>query len=168
VLNLTQVRLSQDGNLMATVGGTADPVISAGDVHLWYMPGGKDHLSPAAERLLVGHTKPILHLLLSPDGRTLVTTSADQAVRLWDTLTAQEWAVLRGHAAAITFAGFGPEGRLLITGDAGGTLRLWEVATAKERAVLPGDALKWVPVDREREDRTVQAAAVTPDGKSVA
>ena len=67
-------------------------------------------------------------LLFSPDGRTVVSTSLDGAVALWDvdSLTVRE--TLRGHSRAAQQPVFSPDGRTLYTVSHDGTAIAWDVA----------------------------------------
>jgi WD40 repeat protein len=47
----------------------------------------------------------------SPDGRRIVTASADGTTRIWDVATAKQIAVLRGNR----FAAFSPDGTRIVT-----------------------------------------------------
>jgi WD40 repeat protein len=46
--------------------------------------------------------------VFSPDGRRIVTASADQTARIWDGATAKEIAVLHGHECDVHSAAFSP------------------------------------------------------------
>lgn len=56
-----------------------------GDLLIWNLPATGDR-SPDPARRLVGHTGPINRLLLSPDGKTLISAGNDRTVRFWDAL----------------------------------------------------------------------------------
>src|SRR5262249_39413204 len=63
------------------------------------------------------HSIPVANLYdlcLSPDGRTCVSTSDDHTVRLWDTATGQQKAILPVQG---TFARFSPDGRWIALSD---------------------------------------------------
>jgi tetratricopeptide (TPR) repeat protein len=65
----------------------------------------------------------------SPDGRTILTGSADRTARLWDAATGRPAGPTLVHPDAVWSVAFSPDGRLILTGSYGGTARLWDAAT---------------------------------------
>lgn len=57
-----------------------------GDILIWNLPSG-DGKTPAPARRLIGHTRDINRLLVTPDGKTLISSSNDRTVKLWDALS---------------------------------------------------------------------------------
>lgn len=85
-------------------------------------------------QILRGHTQPLLGVEFSPDGRRVLTWSADQTLRLWDPLSGVGLAVLRGHEAPIRSAIFSPDGLEIISIAEDQTLRVWPAATLEQLA----------------------------------
>jgi WD40 repeat protein/tRNA A-37 threonylcarbamoyl transferase component Bud32 len=77
---------------------------------------------------LRGHTKDVLSLSFSPDGRTLATGSADGIVRLWDVVFGLDHATLYGCKSGVDCVAFSADGRRLVAADTEGTVRVWEAA----------------------------------------
>jgi WD40 repeat protein len=75
----------------------------------------------------------------SPDGNSLVSVGEDYVLKVMDSLTGKEVAMLKGHADTITCAAFSANGKTLASGSLDKTVKLWDVATGKERASLKGD-----------------------------
>lgn len=59
-----------------------------GDILVWNLavPEGK---TPDPVRRLVGHTNEINRILVTPDGKTLISVSSDRTVKYWDALSDQ-------------------------------------------------------------------------------
>lgn len=59
-----------------------------GDILIWNLavPDGK---TPDPVRRLVGHTNEINRILITPDGKTLISASSDHTVKYWDALSDQ-------------------------------------------------------------------------------
>ena len=65
-------------------------------------------------------------LAFSPDGRRIVSGSADKTLRLWDAGIGQLIGIpLTGHTDAVNSVAFSPDGRRIVSGSADETLRLW-------------------------------------------
>ncbi len=80
-------------------------------------------------RALRGHTGPILAVAYSPDGRRIVTGSADKTARVWDAETGQESFPLKGHTDSVRSVAFSRDGQRIVTGSWDRTVRVWEAAT---------------------------------------
>jgi RNA polymerase sigma factor (sigma-70 family) len=94
-----------------------------------------DAATGRAVATLAGGPRPgATNAAFAPDGRTLVTASADGIVRLWEAATWKVRAEFRGHRDLVTAVAFGPDGRLF-TGGLDTVVLEWDVRP-------PGDAGK--------------------------
>lgn len=105
--------------------------------------------------VLRGHAGGVSDALLSPDGRTVLTTGSDHTARLWSVADGRDLHVLRGHKEIIFSAQFSADGKTVLTASWDGTARLWDVATGKALRVLRG------------HDGQVNSAELSTDGKTV-
>lgn len=136
---------------------------------------------------LAGHSAYVEAVLVSPDGKTLFSGSADTTIRLWDLRKGKPLATLdppegrypedgktKGtyyddsngpdhRAPFINAIGITSDGKTLVVG-AGQSLRFWDLATRKQirKIVLP-----YAEPDSEIGN-DVRGLAVSPDGKTVA
>ncbi|MCH8922293.1 MAG: WD40 repeat domain-containing protein, partial [Planctomycetes bacterium] len=88
---------------------------------------------------LKGHTAPVSGMAFSPDGKLLVTGSADHSVRLWNSKSGELVKVLDGHKAAVLDVAFAPDSQMLASVSADNTVKLWG-STGKMLLTLKGHA----------------------------
>jgi len=90
------------------------------DAHIAIWTPGR----PQPDKILNGHTAPIVGLSLSPDDKTLASASWDRTVRLWP-LAGGTPRVLEGHTQNVNGVVFAPDGRSLISVGYDATVRIW-------------------------------------------
>ena len=113
----------------------------------------RDAATRGLARILVGHTADIESIVLTPDGRHVVTASDDATLRIWD-LATEASRELRGHVGPIEAIEVSPDGTYVASAGTDGSVWLWELASATGRK-LAG----------HRD--TVRGVAFSPDGKQL-
>ncbi len=109
------------------------------------------------------HQAPVVHLVVSPEGKRIASSDHDEKIiRLWDALTGREIAVLCGHAYCPEVLAFSPDGARLVSG---GTypdvaIRLWDSATGQPIAKVTGhgNTIRSITFDSDGR-RAVSASA---------
>jgi len=80
----------------------------------------------------------VFAVAFSPDGRTVISTSREKTLNLWDVATGRALRTLSGHSEFINTVAFAPDGKSVVSGSKDNTLKLWEVATGREIRTLSG------------------------------
>jgi WD40 repeat protein len=122
-LYVSTVRFSRDGTRVALVGHRSG--LMSGEVHILDAGSVREVWS------LRGHTLNVTDADFSPDGRRLVTASADHTVRFWDLGTGQEALKLSGDPR-VTTVRFVSGGRRLLGGSMDRTIRVWDATPLTE------------------------------------
>jgi WD40 repeat protein/tetratricopeptide (TPR) repeat protein len=124
-----------------------------GHADFWDVATGK------SLRHYFSHGDAVLDLAFSPDGKHIVTASADQNAQLWNAQTFEAIGGPIPHHGPVIGAGFSPDGELFLTiseNEYGkGTVQLWDTLTRKPRGPALVHALR------------VLCADFSPDGRSI-
>ncbi|MFZ2518861.1 MAG: hypothetical protein WA089_09190, partial [Anaerolineae bacterium] len=84
---------------------------------------------------LAGHTAGVRSAAYSPDGKRIVSASADQSVRIWDGETGDLLRTLEGHTGSVWSAAYSPDGSRIVSASADQSVRIW-VSTIEELLAL--------------------------------
>ncbi len=75
---------------------------------------------------LAGHTSWIPDMEFTPDGKRLISASADQSIRIWELEKMVEETVLRGHLSEVNSLAVSSDGRTIVSGGKDGSVYLWD------------------------------------------
>lgn len=86
-----------------------------------------------------GHRGEVGRLLLSTDGQTLFSASADNSARLWSTQTGESLRQVRTPGSSIMDLALAPDGRTFATVDSflTNSVKFWDTATGAALGALP-------------------------------
>ena len=117
---LWQVEGAVDRCAAFTADGSALIAAMAGQIHLY------DTLTGRLRAVLPGHTSAVQHIALHPDGRTLVSASADRTVRAWHLPTVRELGIIHASTgASVSSLVFSADGETLIAGRENAAALTW-------------------------------------------
>jgi WD40 repeat protein/HEAT repeat protein len=149
------IAFSPDGRLAAVAasGRIEDGVLVRGvdgDVHVWDLVARKE------ARVLRGHSRGVLAVVFSADGRRLLTAGLDNLVCVWEAASGNLLFSLEGHSAAVHAVALSADGRIGVTASADRTVRLWDLEKGVElRKLIDQAAL-------------LRAVALSPNGRVAA
>src|SRR6185295_17264904 len=95
-------------------------------------------IEPEGTITLSGHTADINSVAFSPDGRLVVTASADGMARVWDAATGASHGELRGHSGTVHSASFSPDGKFIVTAGNDATVRVWDANRLAQVRMIGG------------------------------
>jgi WD40 repeat protein len=117
IKEMNAVIFSPDSTMFATGGGRI--TLEEESLKIWDVKSGK----------LVTNLKlsAVYCLAWTPDGKTLISGLFDSSIRLWNTTTWQQIAVLTGHINVVHDIAISPNGRILASASWDHTARLWNL-----------------------------------------
>jgi WD40 repeat protein len=105
---------------------------------------------------LTGHSRTVMALALSPDGKTLVSSSFDGTVAFWDVPSFKQRARFKLDENAAGGLAFAPNGEFLAAGGFDGTIIIWQLWSRQVLTRLRG------------HKQPIMTVAFSPDGKYLA
>jgi len=153
-LPATSIAVSTDGTFLASTDGDAEQPRKKGTAYIW------DATTGEVRATLNGHARGINGIVVSPDGKQVVTGGTDETVRVWETSTGKPLKMLEGQSRPVNALAFSPDGKILATAGGGrfkgkNNLLLWNTAT--------WEILKTI----EAHDARVTDVDFSPDGTQV-
>ena len=121
----------------------------------WYR---LNHIMDQSVMTIRGHSDEVHGMAVSPDGKRIVSGSADKTVKVWDSATGEEVATLRGHSDGVISVAFSPDGKRIISGSWDNTIKVWDAATGAELMTLRGHDFYGGSID---------SIAFSPDGERI-
>jgi RNA polymerase sigma factor (sigma-70 family) len=142
-----------EGGVRAVVYSPDGRTLASGDgkvVRLWDAAGGEERL-----RLSAAGDQQVESLAFSSDGRTLVSSGLDGAVRVWDLASGKEVRRAEKQQNWPRCVALSPDGKTIASAGAEKRIRLWDAASGKE-----------FPQVQEHQS-AVWALAWAPDGQAL-
>jgi WD40 repeat protein len=113
---------------------------------------------PKPRVILQGHTEAVISLAFSPDGKTLASGGADEALRLWDVTTGKNITTLKDAGSyGWCSAAFSPDGKQLALAGGGNKIKLWNVVDGKSTVLF-----------ELKSEYARPTVVFSPDGKTLA
>ncbi|KAK6535485.1 hypothetical protein TWF694_001941 [Orbilia ellipsospora] len=79
-----------------------------------------------------GHDKWVIALAFSPNGQTIVSSSEDTTIKLWDVIAGEVRYTFKKHLVGINFLAFSPKNaKFIVSASSGGHVMLWDATTGQ-------------------------------------
>ena len=176
------VCFSPDGNNIISVYGSIciydsetglqiGTPIEGGGYYAAFSPDGKRFVTAVLDTIKIwdvetmkpigkpslGHKDYIQFVTFSPDGKTILSASADNTIRIWDAETGlQIGQPLIGHLDIVNFASFSSDGKKIVSASDDRTVRIWDV---EQRQTHPKSLPQYYGKFRD--------GCISPDGKKI-
>ncbi len=123
---------SQDGQIMVTG--------SYRKLKVWGLCQESGLATSDAQLLcsFTGHTHIVRSLILSPDGKVLISGSQDKTIKIWHLETQKLIYTLKGHTDGVQALALSPNGQIIASGSADKTIKLWHLQTGELLATFTG------------------------------
>ncbi|MFM6270397.1 MAG: WD40 repeat domain-containing protein, partial [Dolichospermum sp.] len=79
-------------------------------------------------------------IAVTPDGKTAISGSGDNAIKTWDLETGQEKFTLSGHSDWVNTVTITPDGKTVISGSDDKTIKTWDLTTGNKVATFTGES----------------------------
>ncbi len=110
-------------------------------------------------RTLTGHNGMLFRLVFTPDSKSLLSSSSDGTVRLWNVANGREtanWTIHKEKRAHVRGLDVSPDGKQIATSNDNGECRVWDLETREELYHLPN------------QSQPLTGLAFSPDGQLLA
>ncbi|MFM6280855.1 MAG: WD40 repeat domain-containing protein, partial [Dolichospermum sp.] len=94
-------------------------------------------------RTLEGHTCSVITIAVTPDGKTVISGSNDETIKIWDLVTGTEKLTFKGHSNSVNAIALTPDGKTVISGSSDNTIKIWNLQTREEQFTLEGHS-DWI------------------------
>ena len=142
-------------NWVEAVATYGTKIISAGvdeDIKIWGCSN-----NGVVESTMSGHDDVVTSVMVSNDGKHMVSGSVDKTVRIWSMETGKQESSMYGHTDAVTSVAYSKDDVYVVSGSIDNTMRLWNVF---------GGVYQCVKVFRGHTN-AVDSVEYSPDGKSI-
>jgi len=112
------------------------------------------------EYTLTNHLDTVNCVAISPDGQTLVSSSGDRTIKIWNLNTGKQLRTLEGHENSVNCLAISPDGQTLATGSSDKTIIIWHLHTGKQVHKL-GNWLAPAHLG------SIDSLAIAPDGQTL-
>jgi WD40 repeat protein len=94
-------------------------------------------------------------VVISPDGKTLVSGGQDKAIKVWDLQTGTLKKTLQSNSGAINALAIAPDGKTVVSGSGDRLIRIWDITSDRPPQILKGHSGNVTHVDFSSDGKTL-------------
>jgi WD40 repeat protein len=110
-------------------------------------------------RTFKGHDGSVLCVRFTHDGKTLLSSSRDHTIKIWDIASGDLKRTLTNHTLDVYALAFSNDGKLLASGSSDKTIIIWNAATYEPIRTLTGHTAAIRELAFSPDDKTLASAA---------
>jgi WD40 repeat protein len=114
---------------------------------------------PLPSRTFPGHKASVLSVTFTNDGKTLISSSRDHTIKVWDVATGDLKRTLTNHTADVYCTAFSHDGKIMASGSVDKKIILWDAATFEPIRTLEGHTAAIREVAFSPDDKTLASGA---------
>lgn len=147
--NVGSLVITPDGNTI--ISGVGSTIISGGNdketITLWDGVVDADHIYTVLDgvgliklwdisgaryiKVLEGHTDWVYSLVVTPDGKNIVSGSADNTIKIWDIQSGKCIRTLKSHTDAVNLVIITQDGKNIVSRSNDYTIKVWDIESGK-------------------------------------
>jgi len=140
------------------IAGSNHPTFYDPCIYVWNLEEGR------LVTKMEGHTTGgITALAVTPDGKRVVSGSADKTIKVWDLKSGQLLHSFDGHSDKVSTVALTPDGRRAISASWDKTLKVWDLDLYEEITTLTGNKVENIAIAVSQDGRR----AVSAGGESL-
>lgn len=93
----------------------------------------------------LGHTNSVLFLDISPDGKTIVSSSMDKTLKIWNLEDGKLLQTFKGHDSTVTEIRFSSDGKIIASASEDNTVKIWNLDGMAVLKIFDGSTLSFSP-----------------------
>jgi len=98
-----------------------------------------NYISDQSIMTLRAHEGFLRAMVLSPDGRHIISAGQEGTIKVWDSVTGEELKTFRGHEGAVQALAVSSDGKRIVSGGlADTTIKVWDAETGEELRTIRG------------------------------
>lgn len=78
-----------------------------------------------------GYSNSVNSVVISLDGKTMVSGSDDNTIKIWDMQNGESLNTLKGHSDSVLSVAISPDGKTIVSGGRDGTIKLWDIQSGE-------------------------------------